>query len=674
MKKKILTILALGFSSVMTGQTFVSTTPENKKIVIEEFTGIDCGFCPDGHLQATQIHDQNPGNVCLINIHSGTYSVPDASGDLDFRSFFGDDLDNQSNLSGYPAATINRHVFPSLSMNPGGTAMSRSNGAWFTAAGEILAQASCVNVAAEATLDISTRELTVIVEAYYTDNSLVSANKIHVALLQNNIEGPQNGASANPSQILPNGNYNHQHMLRHLLTGQWGDVISNTSTGSFFTNTYTYTIPQMLDFDPNDAYAGTIYDLFNVEVVVFISEGNQEILSGNMANMTHIVPPGINLIDLSSATSMTMPTSLCDNNITPEITITNNSAMAVDTFEVSYILNSNSPITQPVYTPLVAGASTNITFPAITVPAGANNITYSSNTLSGTSYIDNVPNNNVVSSGSFNTISNTAFATSHTEGFDNYPSQSTTINNGLIENPNNTNTYVVDNSISSSVTWPLGGFGNSTKSYRFRFYNGWDPGDYVKMIWEKLDFSNTTGNKITYSYAYAQSTGSENDRLQVLVSTDCGTTWNQVSELMGAALSTASPFSSTFWYPGTNDWASNTVDLSAYDGNSEVMIAFQAIYDGGNNLYIDDIVIDEVSATSVSEINTNISIFPNPAKDELTIEGVYTATNIYDIFGKLVLATDYQNTIDVTGLSDGIYFLNIIKREETFIQKITIAK
>ena len=82
-------------------------------------------------------------------------------------------------------------------MNPGGTAMSRSGGNWFTAAAEILAQPSCVNVAAEATLDISTRELNVVVEAYYTDNSIVSTNKIHVALLQNNIEAPQSGASSN---------------------------------------------------------------------------------------------------------------------------------------------------------------------------------------------------------------------------------------------------------------------------------------------------------------------------------------------------------------------------------------------------------------------------------------------------------------------------------------------
>ena len=61
-------------------------------------------------------------------------------------------------------------------------------------------------------------------------------------------------------------------MFRHMLTGQWGDDIPTTTTGSLFQNTYTYTIPPDLN--------GVVYDLFNLEVAVFVSEGNHEILSG----------------------------------------------------------------------------------------------------------------------------------------------------------------------------------------------------------------------------------------------------------------------------------------------------------------------------------------------------------------------------------------------------------
>ena len=139
---------------------------------------------------------------------------------------FGSAIAGQSNLSGYPAGTVNRRVFSGLGQN-GGTAMSRGN--WQSASSQILNEPSYVNVAAQANLDISTRQLSVTVEAYYTGSSPVNTNKINVALTQNNVEGPQTGASYNPTAILPNGNYNHQHMLRHLLTGQWGDDITNTT-------------------------------------------------------------------------------------------------------------------------------------------------------------------------------------------------------------------------------------------------------------------------------------------------------------------------------------------------------------------------------------------------------------------------------------------------------------
>ena len=589
MKKKLLTILGLGLSTILMGQNLVSTTPENKNVVLEEFTGIHCGFCPDGHLKGQQLHDANPGDVVLINIHAGSFAVPSA-GEPDFRTPFGAAIDGQAGVTGYPAGTINRHQFTMT--QGGGTAMSR--GDWASAGSQILAQPSCVNVAAEASLNISTRILTVDVEAYYTSSSTSGTNKINVVLLQNNIEGPQAGASANPTAVLSNGNYNHQHMFRHLLTGQWGDDITSTTTTSLFQNTYSYTIPADLN--------GVAYDLFNLEVAVFVSEGNQEILSGNMANMTHIVPPGVNLIDLSATTNMTMPTSLCDNSITPEITVTNNSAIAVDTFEVSYTLNQNNPVSQTVYTALAAGANTTITFPTITVPSGENTISYSSGTMAGTSFIDNVPNNNIVSSGSFNTISPTAFATSHTEGFEGYANQTPAPNNALLLNPQGHRVFIID------ATWPgpnAGGFGNSHNSFRWQFAQ-MTGGNYADLVFAKIDFSASTGNGISYSYAHAQSAGFDNNRLQVLVSTNCGITWNLEKQLMGTALATTNPvaISAGNFYPTANDWATDTVDLSAYDGNAEVMIAFKGVCAGGNNLYIDDINIRSFSTTGIDDKST----------------------------------------------------------------------
>ena len=58
----------------------------------------------------------------------------------------------------------------------------------------------------------------------------------------------------------------------------------------------------------------------------------------------------------------------------------------------------------------------------------------------------------------------------------------------------------------------------------------------------------------------------------------------------------------------------------------------------------------------------------------LTIDGDYISATIYDIFGKIILNTDYQNTIDVATLSNGIYFIHINTNNAITVKKITIAK
>ena len=102
---RILLFLLLICHSSSYAQTFVSTTPENKNIILEEFTGISCGYCPDGHKIGQQLHDNNPNDVFLINIHTGSYANPQGPG-TDFNTSFGSAISNQSGTCGYPALSI----------------------------------------------------------------------------------------------------------------------------------------------------------------------------------------------------------------------------------------------------------------------------------------------------------------------------------------------------------------------------------------------------------------------------------------------------------------------------------------------------------------------------------------------------------------------------------------
>lgn len=50
-------------SSALFAQTFVSTEVANKNVILEEYTGINCGNCPDGHRIANQIIAAHPGRA-----------------------------------------------------------------------------------------------------------------------------------------------------------------------------------------------------------------------------------------------------------------------------------------------------------------------------------------------------------------------------------------------------------------------------------------------------------------------------------------------------------------------------------------------------------------------------------------------------------------------------------
>ena len=74
MKKLTFLFAAMLGCFIMNAQQFVSTEPSNKNVIIEEFTGRNCGYCPDGHAIANQICANNPGRVWAVNIHTGGFS------------------------------------------------------------------------------------------------------------------------------------------------------------------------------------------------------------------------------------------------------------------------------------------------------------------------------------------------------------------------------------------------------------------------------------------------------------------------------------------------------------------------------------------------------------------------------------------------------------------------
>lgn len=321
MKRIVLLVSGLLLSAFsLTAQTpqFVSTEPANRNVVIEEFTGVNCGFCPDGHRIVREYQEANPGRVFAINIHQGGYAAL-------YTTQWGNALNNQTGMAGsYPSGTINRHVF-----SGGVTGLSRAD---FASCGnQIKEMPSFVNVAAQASIDAATRTLTVNVEVYYTGDAETGSNYLNVALLQDSVIGPQSGGSNfNPTQVTADGQYIHMHMLRDLLTGQWGEELTVEGSavipqGTLFQKTYTYTIPAYM----SDA----VVKLPQLHLVVFVTKDHQEIYTGSECK------PTVSNIPALGAMSTTLEAENiygCSEEIIPYISVFGVGETPVTTMDIEY--------------------------------------------------------------------------------------------------------------------------------------------------------------------------------------------------------------------------------------------------------------------------------------------------------------------------------------------------
>ncbi len=327
MKKIVLSLFGLLAAVAVSAQTpqFVSTEPAaNKNVVIEEYTGINCGYCPDGHKRVREYEAANPGRVFGINIHAGSYAANT------YTTQWGNALMNQAQVTGFPSGTINRETFTYYDDYYGQTvtSMALGRGQFVSCGNEILVQPSFVNVAAQASIDATTRTMTVNVEAYYTADAETASNKLNVVLVQDSI---QSGASGNPSQVTSDGQYIHMSMLRDMITGQWGDDITAPEgstvipAGTLIQRTYTYNIPGSI--------SNELVKLGHLRLIVFVAKDTKEIYTGS-----ECIPTVTNLPELAAMSTTMAAAGIngCNDLAALALKVYNTGATAITSMQIAY--------------------------------------------------------------------------------------------------------------------------------------------------------------------------------------------------------------------------------------------------------------------------------------------------------------------------------------------------
>lgn len=335
MKKVIMLFVALCTMGAVMAQTIVSTQVEKRNVLIEEFTGVNCQYCPDGHARANAICEQYSGHAWAINIHAGGYA--NGSG---YTTPAGDGIHNEfySQISGYPCGVVNR-----------GSVQNR--GEWAATAANIRTQDAIVNIAGEGTVDNATRTVTMHIEVYYTGNSAQATNYFNVAVVQDNVMGQQVGASTWYPEMVENGQYRHMHMLRDLMVGQWGRELTATQ-GTFFDTTIVFTVPAEIN-------GLAVPDLDDLHFIAFVSETHRNILNAQQVFIPETTPRLTKVLATQEADCSLQYnfTATVVNNTTEEVTsVTLNVDGTEQTYSVNIPSQGSAEIELPSYTISVSGA------------------------------------------------------------------------------------------------------------------------------------------------------------------------------------------------------------------------------------------------------------------------------------------------------------------------------
>ena len=230
---------AIDFSKVQAKDTFYMAPVENaqlKNVLIEEFTGVKCPNCPDGHNIVATIQNTNPTRVIAIGYYPFGQAQTEPLKDLTKADFRIADATELSTLLGgiqfLPIAAVDRKMF--------GGAILTARTLWSSNVQARLAVATPINMQLSVSYDDATREAIIKTTLKYT-SALSTKHNISLAIYENNLVDAQEY----PTYI--DSSYTFKHVLRDVITPVGGasvlDSLTTKAAGLVFEKTILYTLP-----------------------------------------------------------------------------------------------------------------------------------------------------------------------------------------------------------------------------------------------------------------------------------------------------------------------------------------------------------------------------------------------------------------------------------------------
>jgi len=252
-KKRVATFVdTVGLDSIAALQA----EPSNlKKVLLEDFTGHQCGNCPRAHEDAAALAAQYGDRLIIVGMHIGFFARTNTTGKytVDYKTEAGTAYGNEWGIDalGLPQGMVDR--VPLTGANP---AITR--GSWPTQIAARIQKSPAAGIKVTKTYNHNTRKLNLRVATkalaampenvglfvWITEDSLISWQKDYLLTPPaDNIEF-----------------YTHRHVMRLALNETWGDDLGNIKTGATKTKYYGYTVPA----EWNDKHLHAVIALYNI--------------------------------------------------------------------------------------------------------------------------------------------------------------------------------------------------------------------------------------------------------------------------------------------------------------------------------------------------------------------------------------------------------------------------
>ena len=188
------------------------------------------------------------------------------------------------------------------------------------------------------------------------------------------------------------------------------------------------------------------------------------------------------------------------------------------------------------------------------------------------------------------------------------------------------------------------------------------PGFIDELITPSIDLTQFTSPRLYYKVAYANLTATDNitNSFQILSSVDCGKTWGVRRTYTETALETVSPQNSTFTPTSQSQWREDNINLSSFAIYSNIIFKFKFVAGEGNNLYLDDINLNNTtSLTEMESLENNFRVYPNPSDQDAVVyfsteSNATIVVKVFDLLGKEV----YNNNMGTLAAGNHNLILN----------------